>query len=193
MRKKVLDALDRWGYYLLALLCAAAIVVSAMWTNDAEERTALDMSAAADKSERLSDVQFRGEAQAAEADTRPCAGEIARLYSGEAVYFDALGMWRTHEAIDFVCGEEQEVFALRAGRVSRAEGGEVEIDHGEGCVTLYRGVTEIVVKRDASVAAGEIIARGGKPPHGGEKIVCVSMYLDGISIDFLDRLRIEKD
>lgn len=191
--KKVLDALDKWGYYLLALLCAAAILLSAIWTNRAIDREAVDLRAAADQSERLSDVTYREDALPASDAARPCAGDILRGYSAQAVYFDALATWRTHEAVDFACGDGDAVCALRAGRVTRADNGTVEIDHGDGRVSVYRGVAEPLVEAGASVAAGDAVGRGGSPLHGGASGVCVSLRADGLPVDFWIDPRIKID
>lgn len=193
MLKKVCDALDKWGYYLLALLCAAAILLSALWTNGVRGEAPPEMRAAADQSEQLSDVRFREDAAASAVISRPCDGGILRAFSAEAVFLRACATWRTHEAIDFSCGDADDVRALRAGRVTLKGDGEILVDHGDGCVTVYRGVREILAASGASVAAGETIARGGTPLHGGDSGVCVAYRIDDSLVDFFDLIRIEKD
>ena len=193
MRKKVMRALDQWGYYLLALLCAAAILLSAVWTNAARGNTPPDLRAAADQNERLSDVKYREDAALSAETARPCEGEILRPFSAEAVFVGALATWRTHEAIDYACAETEDIRALRAGRVTRAREGEIFIDHGGGCLSAYRGAVEIVAEAGASVAAGDVVARGGTPLHGGECGVCVAVLIDGQPIDFSDWFRINMD
>lgn len=191
--KKVLDALDKWGYYLLALLCAAAILLSAVWAARSNDRTPPDLSAAADRSERLSDVRYSEDTAASAEAARPCEGEILRPFSADATYFAAISTWRTHEAVDFACGVDGDVRAARAGRVTRAGDGEIAIDHGGGLSSVYRGIGTALVEAGASVAAGDPVARGGTPLHGGASGVCVTVYADGLPVDFFERFRIEKD
>ena len=100
MLKKAGSALEKWGHYALALLCAAAILLSALWTREQRQEDAPGAQALNDQSQRLADA-MRTPAPEDTALTRPVKGEITRGYSDGAVYFDPPGVWSVHRAVDF--------------------------------------------------------------------------------------------
>lgn len=85
--KKVGSALEKRGYYLLAALCAAVILFSALWTKQLRAREAAVLR---DESQHLSDVT----PSPLPISTCVPAGEFLRGYSEAPVYFARPGQWQ---------------------------------------------------------------------------------------------------
>ena len=86
MRKKLGRLLERWGYYGLALLCAAVILLSALWTRE-QPLSPPASQALSDGSQRLS--QAVSPAPSRGALCRPTAGALLRGYSETPVFCNA--------------------------------------------------------------------------------------------------------
>lgn len=86
---------------------------------------------------------------------------VAKDYSAtELQYNDTLKQWEMHRAIDFIAGENLNVFAVTDGTVSNIysnylEGTVVEIAHKNGLVSTYKSLSENV-----SVAVGDKVVTG---------------------------------
>lgn len=171
--------MEAWGAYLLAALCLGVIVFSALWTGP---RSAAPPGAQAlsDGSQRLSDVT---PAPTARAWARPCAGDVARPFGDGVQYFEQTGLWQTHRAVDYAAAPGDAVRALADGTAKPVPEG-VEIDHGDGLRSLYRGLAEIRVREGQQVRAGDVIGlAGGGVPFEGNGFVCVALYRDGEAVD----------
>lgn len=180
MLKKAARALEKWGHYLLALLCAAAILLSALWTNQQRAQEEPDTQALSDTSQRLGQAAPSPARQWA----RPAAGEIIRGYSQDPLYFPEYGVWRIHRAVDFAAQEGESVFALADGQVIEGAPG-LWIDHGEGMQSVYQNLAQVDVRPGQQVKAGERIGlAGGEIPFEGAGHVCVTLLLQGTPVDF---------
>lgn len=91
---------------------------------------------------------------------------IAKDYSAsELQYNETLKQWEIHKAIDFVAGEDLNVYAISAGTVSNVytnylEGTVVEISHQDGLISVYKSLNEDVsVAVGAKVSAGTVIGQ----------------------------------
>lgn len=89
---------------------------------------------------------------------------IAKDFSGsELQYNDTLKQWEIHKAIDFLAGEDLNVYAIADGTVSNVytnylEGTVVEIAHGDGLVSVYKSLSDKVnAKVGDKVSAGQVI------------------------------------
>lgn len=89
---------------------------------------------------------------------------VAKDYSGsELQYNDTLKQWEIHKAIDFVAGEDKNVYAMANGTVSNVytnylEGTVIEISHTDGLVSVYKSLDkDTKVKIGDKVTAGDII------------------------------------
>ena len=89
---------------------------------------------------------------------------IAKDYSGsELQYNDTLKQWEIHKAIDFLAGEDLNVYAVGDGTVSNVytnylEGTVVEISHSNGLVSVYKSLNkDVVVSVGDKVGAGSTI------------------------------------
>ena len=86
---------------------------------------------------------------------------IAKDYSGsELQYNDTLKQWEIHKAIDFLAGDDLNVYAVGDGTISNVytnylEGTVVEISHKDGLISVYKSLSE-----NLSVAIGDKISAG---------------------------------
>lgn len=91
---------------------------------------------------------------------------VAKDYSGkELQYNETLKQWEIHKAIDFIAGENLEVFAISNGTVANVytnylEGTVVEINHANGLVSVYKSLdANVSVKVGDKVSAGQTIGK----------------------------------
>ena len=181
MLTKFRRGMETWGHYLLALLCAGAILLSAVWTQKQQAAENADQAALSDQGQRLAEVQGT---LAPDALARPAAGAVTRGFSAVPVYFPETGVWRTHPSLDFAAAEGEPVCALAAGTVVSCENG-IRVNHGNGCESLYRGILKSKVRVGQKVRAGEALGTaGGAAPYEGAGHVCVTLYQDGLPIPF---------
>ena len=94
---------------------------------------------------------------------------IAKDYSGAELQYNAtLKQWEIHKAIDFLAGEDLNVYAVADGTVSNVytnylEGTVVEISHKDGVVSIYKSlVKEVSVSVGDKVGAGSVIGKVGE-------------------------------
>ena len=86
---------------------------------------------------------------------------IQKDYSSTELQFnDTMKQWEMHKAIDFLAGEETNVFAVADGTVSNVytnylEGTVIEITHKNGLVSVYKSLSE-----NPSVATGDKVSAG---------------------------------
>ena len=92
---------------------------------------------------------------------------VAKDYSGkELQYNDTLKQWEIHKAIDFLAGDDLNVYAVAKGKISNVytnylEGTVVEIAHDNGLVSVYKSLSTSAVEIGASVNAGDVIGEAG--------------------------------
>ena len=181
MVKKIRRGMEHWGHYLLALLCAGVILLSAVWTREQREQENADQAALSDQSQRLVQALQTPEPAAL---ARPAAGAVVRPFSESPAYFPDTGVWLVHPRLDFEAMEGEKVYAMAAGTVLSCDGG-VRLDHGDGCESLYRGLQEIRVKPGQRVKAGEILGTAGAPvPFEGPGRVCVTLLQEGMPAEY---------
>ena len=81
----------------------------------------------------------------------------------ELQYNDTLKQWEIHKAIDFIAGDNLNVYAVSDGTVSNVytnylEGTVVEISHKDGFISVYKSLSkDVKVSVGAKVTAGSII------------------------------------
>ena len=130
--------------------------------------------------------------------TWPVNGTIIADYSVEAlVYSETMGDWRTHDGLDLAAALGTKVIAVAAGTVSSLYpddfmGTVVEIDHGNGLVSLYANLAETpAVRVGDTVKTGTVIGsvsataarESGLPSH-----LHLAMYRNGAPVDPRDYL-----
>ena len=86
---------------------------------------------------------------------------IAKDYSGTELQFnETLKQWEIHKAIDFLAGDDLNVYVINDGTVSNIytnylEGTVVEVSHKNGLVSIYKSLN-----KDVNVAIGDKISAG---------------------------------
>ena len=125
--------------------------------------------------------------------------EILRGYSGDELIPDeTMGDWRTHNGVDFLCDEGDEVLAVLAGSVERIYsdvmlGNCVLIDHGAGLKTLTCGLAAAEgIKEGMTVSAGQTIGRAGSTMATESALPChvhLEMTENGLLIDPMSILK----
>jgi murein DD-endopeptidase MepM/ murein hydrolase activator NlpD len=90
---------------------------------------------------------------------------ISKDYSSaELQYNTTLKQWEIHKAIDFVAGDDLNVYAVAKGTISNIytnylEGTVIEILHDDGITSVYKSLNkEVNVAIGQKVNAGEVIA-----------------------------------
>jgi murein DD-endopeptidase MepM/ murein hydrolase activator NlpD len=106
--------------------------------------------------------------------------EKLRVYNGKTR--------SVHQGLDYSAAIGTQVTASNSGRVVIArkfyfEGGFIVIDHGESIFTLYMHLSELLVKEDAEISKGELIAKSGSSgrvtgPHLHFGLQWQGAYLD---------------
>lgn len=112
--------------------------------------------------------------------TWPVNGPVIAGFSVEALAYDeTMGDWRTHAGLDIAASIGTQVKATASGTVSALYaddlmGTTVEIDHGNGLVSVYSNLAAVpTVKVGDSVTTGSVIgsvgatapAESGRAPH----------------------------
>ena len=176
--------LDRWGYYLLAMLCIAVILLSAMWTNQQRSLERPQAQALADESQRLEEAK-----QAPKDFHWPVSNEILRPFSQIPLYFEAVLLWQAHPAIDFSAQEGDPVFAMEDGRAAVEEDA-LCLVHADGRISRYRGLASLLVKEGQQIRRGEMLGlAGGRVAfEGNGGHICVQVLDGGKAVDFASEL-----
>lgn len=185
MMKKMARALEKWGYYLLALLCMGTILLSALWTNQQRAGEAPGAQVISDGSQRLSQVS----PAPGPGLVRPAAGDVLREYCEAPLYFPESGVWRVHMAVDFLAEAGSAVCAMADGVVQESPDG-VLIDHGGETYSAYFGLARIDARPGQSVKAGDAIGAAGADVlfEGGPGHVCVRLSRQGRAVNFLPEM-----
>lgn len=171
--KKMQSALEKWGYYLLALLCAAVILFSALWTKRLREQAPVDTPVLLDESQHLTEVT--------PVPPPACtpAGEFLRGYSETPVYFPETGVWQSHRSVDYALEPGSPVIAVQDGQVALS-GDAVTVTGADGESTRYRGCGTLSVSEGQLVRAGDVLGlSGGTVPFEGGGHVCVTWLING--------------
>ncbi len=103
----------------------------------------------------------------------PVNGPVERSYSVEALSYDpTMGDWRVHGGVDLGAGAGAQVLAVNNGTVSavyRDEmlGNVVEVDHGNGLVSVYANLQDSPsVRVGQSVGVGDVLGAVGASALG---------------------------
>ncbi len=91
---------------------------------------------------------------------------VVKDYSATELQFnDTLKQWEIHKGVDFIPGENSNVFAVKSGTVTKVytdymEGTVVEITHDDGMVSVYKSLNkELNVAVNSRVVAGAVIGK----------------------------------
>ena len=117
---------------------------------------------------------------------------VAKDYSAkELQYNETLKQWEIHKAIDFVAGENLNVFAITDGTVSNVytnylEGTVIEITHSKGLVSVYKSLETANVKVGDKVVSGQVIGLAGQTmaqEQSASAHLHLEMLLNGVKVD----------
>lgn len=185
MLKKTSRFLAAWGHYVLTAVCAAVILLSALWTRTQQQTAWPDALALADQSQRLSAAQTPETPLPAEL-SRPGREDVLQGYSDQPVRWEETGVWRCHRAVDVRAAAGEPVRALAPGRVLAWEHG-LRMDHGNGVESWYRGLAQIDVQPGQTVRSGQTIGKAGGhvPFEGSQCHVCITVTRNGQPYDWL--------
>ena len=182
MRKKAETFLNGCGYYLTILVCLGVILLSAVFARRTDEKRALSAPIAAENGERLSDVMFGETTPPPEEVCAPAtaSGEIAAGYSEAPVYFDSVGLWRAHYAVDYFVRAGEKVLAIKSGHIDAVKGDTVSIRHADGGLSTYVGVQNVPLSAGDAVRQGDTLGEAtGRVPGEGEDILHVFVQTSG--------------
>ncbi len=95
----------------------------------------------------------------------PCSGSISSAHAYR--YHPVTGQLHMHYGIDIKCALGDPVAAARSGTVIQVEedaslGLFVVLDHGDGLVTKYAHLGQVVVQAGQTVDRGEVIGQAGQ-------------------------------
>jgi murein DD-endopeptidase MepM/ murein hydrolase activator NlpD len=123
----------------------------------------------------------------------PLPGTVITPFAAEQlVYWETLGAWRVHAAVDIKPLRDAAVCAAAGGTVKLAAeddmlGYMIVIDHGKGLESCYASLTEdILVKAGDQVRGGQQIGTAGNTARSEQALgvhLHFSVWLDGQSVD----------
>lgn len=178
--------MEKQGFYVVLTVCVLIIIVSAVITfrqrREAQIPVVIEEVQSAGGTQNAQTLAEAGELIASQGAGKPLTlptepplsliqpvtGVTIRSFSmEEPCWFPSVGLWQVHGGIDLQTDYGTPVKACAAGRVIRAgeRGGLglcVEIDHENGCTTLYAGLSSAdYVKSGDPVHQGQVIAHAG--------------------------------
>lgn len=171
--------MEKWGHYLLAVLCAGVILLSAAWTRDQKAQERAEQEALSDQSQKMAQAEKENENEE-QNPCRPTAGAVAAPYSADPVRDTETRAWQTHPYIDFSFAPGEAVRAMLAGEVIDCAG-EILIDHGNGLISRYQGPIAVSVRAGQQVQNGEKIGFCSADAGG---FLRVSLIRDGQYLPF---------
>lgn len=155
--RKLGRILQAWGHWLLAALCAAVVLLSALWTRQLQAQDAENAQALADTSQRLQDAA----PSPAPTFVPPTAeGILVRPRSDTPLFFPAFGVWQAHPGMDYAADPGDPIYAIADG-TAQIEGETLWLLHTDGSVTQYRGLQSLQVSDGQRIRAGEIVGLAG--------------------------------
>lgn len=187
----------RQGFVVMTVVCAAVIAGSAAWTRQAGFQRMIPSSPAEDV-QSAADL-WQQSLQSAATET-PAVTEAPAWHSplaGTTVLqgFDAQrllpsgipGLWRVHDAVDLAATAGEPVMPLREGTVSAiyegVNGLTVIIDHGDGCIVDYAGLSRADCQPGQNVQPGDPIGLAGEAHGHGTVCLHLRVTRDAQPVD----------
>ena len=174
------------GYYIVLLLCAAAVGVSGYFLLTADRTPSTPIEAVETEAAPTAPIVNAPTQRAANAvatqgaepteptapvrlaTVRPTGGETVNSFAADHLaYNETTRDWRTHEGVDYRCEAGQSVTAAADGTVytiyeDQSYGMTVVLQHANGYTTHYANLSEDVpVTVGQKVRAGEVIGTVG--------------------------------
>lgn len=164
---------QRQGYVVMTLVCAAVIAGSAAWTqrfNRSPKATSPPENAASAADlwqQRLRDAETALPSPTPVAWHAPLAHwTVLQRFDLQALVRTGIsGLWRVHDAVDLAAEIGTPVTALKDGLVLSIHENSVTVDHGDGYAAEYAGLDGIPAFQSGdSVRAGESLGTIGESP-----------------------------
>jgi len=174
------------GYYIVLLLCAAAVGTSGYFLLTRDKTPATPIATVQTETPTVNEAVNAPTKPAANAvatqgadpteptspkrlsTVRPTGGETVNSFAADHLAFNETTRdWRTHEGVDYLCDAGQNVTAAADGTVyaiyeDKSYGMTVVLQHANGYTTHYANLSEDVpVTVGQSVRAGEAIGTVG--------------------------------
>ena len=191
----------RQGFVVMTILCAAVIAGSAAWTRTARFQrlapsTAGDAQSAADLWQQslqnaATEPPVEDNAPVWQSPLAECV--LLQGFDAEQLVPSGIpGLWRVHDAVDLAASPGEAVAAMRDGTVLEfsedVHGVSVVIDHGDGCVAEYAGLSGTERQPGQQVRAGEAVGTVGEAHGQGVSCLHLRLTQDGLSVDPLPLL-----
>ena len=177
MRAKLKTLFQSSGHYLLALLFAAVILLSALWTRNTQSPAT--SPAQMNQSQRLSDIT---PSPAPELFQRPVGGPCIRAFSDDPVYFPEYKRYAFHPSADFSVTEGEKIYAAFDGTV-RQDGDTLYLEN-DAFSLRYRGITPEKSSDGKQVRKGALLGTAtGFVPYEGQNILCLTLYQNSTPVD----------
>ena len=135
----------------------------------------------------------------------PVDGQFAKTFDIENLsYSMTMNDYRTHSGVDIVAEEGSAVFAAEDGTVSALYydylmGQCIEIDHGNGFVSVYKNLSQEIpegIAEGAAVTKGDIIGAVGSSAiieQADETHLHYELEIEGVSVDPLEYIDYTED
>ena len=187
---------QRQGYVVMTIVCAAVIAGSAAWTQQAGfRRLGADAGPTHDAASaaELWQQSLQSAATPSPAPTRAPAlwqsplRQLAVLTACDPerlVPSGIAGLWRVHDAVDLAADPGDVVAAIRDGTVTAVTDTSAVIAHDGGWVSEYAGLaTTGDIEAGQAVRAGDVIGIAGGSAHGQTGRVHLRVTHDGEAVD----------
>ena len=186
--------MQRQGYVIITVICAAVIAGSAAWTQQAgfrhmEAEPSPDAASAAElwqQSLQSAATPVPGPTAAPSLWQSPVRRvRIAMGYDPDRLVPSGIAtLWRVHDAVDFSADPGDRVTAIRDGIVTQVTDTSVVITHDGGWVSEYEGLaTTGDLQEGQFVEAGDVIGIAGGSAHGQSDSVHLRVTLNGEPAD----------
>lgn len=185
---------QRQGYVVMTVLCAAVIAGSAAWTQQAGFRRAAD----APTPDAASAAELWQQSLQSAATPSPAPVSSPALWQSPLRQVRAVmayapdrlvpsgiaGLWRVHDAVDLAAAPGEPVMAIRDGTVAEVTDDAVTLVHDEGWISQYAGLaTTGDLREGQALLAGDIVGIAGGTAHGQSGCVHLRVALGDESVD----------
>ncbi len=173
---------QQFGSYVLAVLCVAAILLSALWTRNVNRIEAKNQPAHFSQAQRLEDVKNEEEKPGF---LRPVSGKILLPYSDEPVYFPQKRCYAYHFSTHLAVEAGEKIKAAFEGTVLWQDG--TLLLRNAPHTLQYLGVSQGTVRDGQQVKQGSVIGEATGSIQGeGENILCLTLYEGEQPVNLMD-------
>ena len=177
------------------LVIAAAVTIAVVNANKTESKPIVDIpttEVGGGNADNKVDVEVDVPVSAPTFVAPMSGATVSKDFSSkELQYNDTLKQWEIHKAIDFLAGEDTNVYALTDGAVTNVynnylEGNVIEITHSNGLVSVYKSLATTNVAVGDKVSSGQTIGQAGETMASELNMgahLHFEVLLDGVKVD----------